>query len=198
MKPTNDYSAAHAYTNGPDRPGDVPPGGYICKIVQAIESSFERTGLPCIKVAIEIAEGEYAGRAREQWQYAKEFRPDAVWPMMLTQATLNKEGGTNPYFKGLISSIEASNANYKWDWDERKLAGKMIGIVFREEDYYNKDGELKTNTRPFYACDVLKIRTGVPIPPKKPVRTAAPAPTAPIAAESLGAPVDYVDDELPF
>lgn len=78
----------------------------------------------------------------------------------------DKDGNTNPYFKGFITAVEESNPGYKWNWDEKTLKGKKIGIVFRMEEYsYNGyDGEA---ARPFYAC-AYDDAPNMPIPkPKK-------------------------------
>lgn len=52
-------------------------------------------------------------------------------------------------FKRFCSAVSKSNGNFVFDGgavnsDEKTLAGKKIGIIFREEEYYGNDGEKKT------------------------------------------------------
>jgi len=48
-----------------------------------------------------------------------------------------------PFFKGFIVAIEKSNPGYQWDWDEKKLIGKFVVGVFGEEEYVDKNNEVK-------------------------------------------------------
>lgn len=74
------------------------------------------------------------------------------------------------FLKGMITAIENSNSGFKFNWDdpqnEKLLAGKLVGVVFGEEEYMH-DQEVKTAVKPFWMCSVDKIREGVEIPKKK-------------------------------
>jgi hypothetical protein len=52
-----------------------------------------------------------------------------------------------PFFKAFITAVEKSNPGYKWDWDETKLVGKNVIAVFRDEEYIDKEGNVKTGIR---------------------------------------------------
>ena len=52
-----------------------------------------------------------------------------------------------PFFKAFITAIEKSNPGYKWDWDEKKLIGKVVMAVFGEEEYKDTNGDIKIATR---------------------------------------------------
>lgn len=54
-----------------------------------------------------------------------------------------KETATK-FFKNFITSIQKSNSNYLWNWDENSLVGKLFVGVFDEEEYINKDGDVAT------------------------------------------------------
>ena len=43
-------------------------------------------------------------------------------------------------FKGFITAIEKSNKNYKWNFDEKSLVKKYIGLVIADEEYINQKG----------------------------------------------------------
>ena len=51
-----------------------------------------------------------------------------------------------PFFKAFITAVEKTNPGYKWDWDEKKLVGKNVMAVFGEEEYLDKNGEVKVGT----------------------------------------------------
>jgi hypothetical protein len=47
-------------------------------------------------------------------------------------------------FKAFIEAVGQSNQGFAWDWNEKQLVGKWVGIVTREEEYTSNSGELKT------------------------------------------------------
>ncbi len=199
MRPTNDYAQTKGYTAG-ESPAKLPAGGYVCRILSAREGAFPN-GDPCLQIALEIAEGEYAGSIREQFERKKQFNDNAKWPAILMQGTTVKgTSDTNPYFKGLITAIQESNIGYTWNWDEKTLANKLLGVVFREEQFYNQQtGELQSTVRPFYGCSTAQIKMGVATPKPKPPRQQTPAQASMAAANALGMMAEVVDDdELPF
>jgi hypothetical protein len=72
--------------------------------------------------------------------------------------------------------VEGSNAGYKWDNDERKLCCKFVGCVLREEEYRNRDGEIKVSLKPDVFYPAADIRAGkFDVPPKKTLSNAANA-----------------------
>ncbi len=198
MRPTSDFAQAKAYTNG-ESPAKFPAGGYVCRIISAREGAFPN-GDPCLQIALEIAEGEYAGTIREQFDRKKQFNDSAKWPAILMQGTTVKgTSDTNPYFKGLITAIQESNIGYTWNWDEKTLTNKLLGVVFREEQFYNQQtGELQSTVRPFYGCSTAQIKMGVATPKPRPPRTQTPAQASMAAASAMGMPAEYEDDELPW
>ena len=97
------------------------------------------------------------------------------------------------FFKGFISAVEQSNPGFKWDFDERKLVGKTIGVVLGDEEYRKKDGSI--GTRPVFdkVRSAETIRGGhFDIPPLK--KLAEDAPAAPV----WSAVTDDDSDGLPF
>ena len=69
-------------------------------------------------------------------------------------------------FKGLITSVEASNDKFKFNFDEKTLEGKKVGLVFREEDFLGQDGQVHTAVKPFFAVSYDKAEEAK-IPNKK-------------------------------
>lgn len=159
MNITPGYDKAAAYDGSSER---LPAGGYICKILKAW-CETTRSGAEKLVLALEIAEGEFAGYAKKQYERRKSNNPNATWPCIYDVFTL-RDGETNPYFKGMLKCVEESNAGYKWNWQEATLANRLVGMIFREEEFLAQDGSVKTTVRPAFARSVERIRNGVDVP----------------------------------
>ena len=89
------------------------------------------------------------------------------------QSTHTKDGAINPYFKGLINSIEKSNPGYSFEgagFNEATLAGKRVGFVFRDEPFTAQStGEIVHYMRPAWSCGYDEAKDQ-PAPAPKPVR----------------------------
>ena len=130
-------------------------GGHVCKIIKA-QMTSDRNGHEQMELYLDIAEGtEYDGFFRRQYE-ARKGESSTQWPVggIFRQYTevYNGNGETNPYFKGMIQAIVESNSGYVWDWNERSLTGKYNGVVFGEEEYMGRDGQIKKTTRARYVC----------------------------------------------
>ena len=185
-----DWETAQAYTG--DRRPQMTPGGHICKIV-ALRQETSKNGNQMIVVAFDIDEGSeldgfYKAKLKDQQKQNK----DSKWQGVIRFLLYSKDGGTNPYFKGFIKSLEESNAGYHWDWDERSPAGKKIGIVFREEEYM-QETQIRSSVKAWQVRSVQAILDGVPVPPKKLLETHGAQPFDPTAGF-----VAVDSDELPF
>lgn len=119
----------------------LPAGGYVCSIVRA-ECTKSKNGKEMLKLAIDIAEGEYKDFYLNQYlQEQERNKEQAKWRGSYYQLT---EGDSMGRFKGMLLNIEKSNPGYKWNWNEKSLEGKLFGGVFREEEYINRNGGLST------------------------------------------------------
>lgn len=190
MNITPNYDKAAAYDGSGER---LPAGGYICRILKAwVETTLG--GSEQIALALEIVEGEYAGFAKRQYESRKANNPNAKWACIFKQFTLGTDGQTNPYFKGMLKSIENSNSGYRWDWQEAGLANKLIGMIFQEEEFEATDGTIKTTVRPAFPRSVQRIRDGVEVPEIRRLNKQS-ANTNTLQNKGF-TPID--DDELPF
>lgn len=129
-----------------------PAGPYICKIT-AVEDVEEKEYL---KVSFDITEGEYKG------YYAKgrEEHPDWEWFGSYCKSYKTK---ALPMFKRFCSAVTKSNDGYTFDGgaansDEKSLIGKKLGLLFREEEYYSNDGELRTRLIVYSEFPIDKIK----------------------------------------
>jgi hypothetical protein len=136
-------------------------GGHKCKILKAEAQITKNSGRPTVVLFLDIADGPQAGYYKKQFENdTREFKR---WPCQYSQIT---EGKSLPFFKGMITSIEKSNPGYKWNWDEKSLAGKYVGVVFGREQYKNSKGELRFSTKPTQIRATEGIEN-VPIPEDK-------------------------------
>ena len=174
MKPINNFDTIQA-AGGFERP---EADGYVC-IIRHVEDHPDKE---FIHLEVDIAEGKFKGYAAETAERA------GFWPLRCNRFYGGKSVG---YFKAFLEAVEATNKGYRWNWNEQSLVGKGVGIVFREEEYMNRDGQIRTSIAPYEFKTAAQIREGdfkVP-PPKKLAATAAPAPST------------FIDDdggELPF
>ena len=126
---------------------NLPPGGYICKIVTVADVPQKEYLL----ITFDIAHGEYK-------DYYTELNNRAgFWGGKYFQSYKETALGM---LKRFVSCVEKSNQSYIWDCNESTLVGKHIGLVLAEEEYVSKDGEIKSNVKPVYVYTVEDIKTG--------------------------------------
>ncbi len=159
------------------------PGGYVCVILKV--SVEEKNYGHLMRIAFDIDNGPYEGYYDRMFKRRKENSKEAKWPGMYYQTI--KEDSLQ-YFKGFMKAIEASNPGFEWDWDEKKLAGKLFGGVFGEEEYLGKDDKVRTSVKCMYVRSVEQIKAGVKIPEIKRLDP----------MEQFGQEVTFNDDDIPF
>ena len=65
----------------------------------------------------------------------------------------------------MITSVEASNTGFKFNFNEQELVNKKVGLVFREEEFLGIDGQVHTAVKPFFAVSYDKAEESkVPAP----------------------------------
>lgn len=154
MEKIEGYETAQALTGEFER---LKPGGYICKIIAAKEEK-SKSGNRMLTLALDIDEGEYKGFFMKRFDELKKERKDPNDEVKYPNAAIYHqmlEGNDKAvgFLKGLMTSLEASNTNFKWNWDEKKLAGLKCGAIFGEEEYEKMDGSVGIS------CKVKFIRT---------------------------------------
>ena len=115
----------------------LPAGGYVCKIVNAVEHTNDMTGNKSLKVLVDIAEGQFKEYFKKA--YDNNTNPEKRWDNNSTKYIGLGEKSL-PFFKGFITAVENSNPGYKWNWDEKTLIGKKIGGVYQWEEYEKQNG----------------------------------------------------------
>ena len=184
MKKPNGWENTQAVMGGEDYEV-LTPGGHIVKILNA-ETAMSRAGKDMLVLNFEIAEGsDFDGMMQRAWKRRQK------WPVSGTyyQLTEDQQGGANPRFKGLIKAVEESNSGYAWNWDERTLKGRQVGMIFREEEYEANDGTVRTSVKPIAVCPALEAMDKA-APAKKLLERADKA-----AGQGF---TEEKDDDLPF
>ncbi len=149
----------------------LPVGAYVCYIKQAVVKENSSGNQLC--VLFDISAGEYAGYYDDDFK--RNQRENKKWKGVL-RLWLPKEDGSDKdewaksILKGFIAAVEESNRGYKWDWNEKSLAKKEIGILFRNEEW-EYEGKTGWATRPFRAISVDSVEDGsYAIPKDKPLK----------------------------
>ena len=154
MEKVQGYEEAQAITGEYER---LNAGGYICKIVSAKEEK-SKSGKRMLVLALDIIEGDkkdfFRNRFNEDNRTEKKWPAGAIYRQMLEG---EKAAG---FLKGLMTSLEASNENFKWDWDEKKLANLKCGAIFGEEEYEKMDGSVGITTKVKFIRTVKAIQDG--------------------------------------
>ena len=180
----------------------LPLGAYVCKVKQAKVTANDYGEQ--LAVLFDIAAGEYTDF------YQKEFNnnqnQDRKWKGVLRLWVPKDDGSdkdetTKSILKGFVTAVEKSNPGYKWDWNEGSLAGKQIGVLYRNEEW-EYDGKQGWAVRPFRAISADSVSNGdYTLPKDKPLsnkngNNITPFP-APATAPAGFTQVDE-DDFLPF
>lgn len=178
----------------------IPAGVYIAQIIGA---KVEETQYgERLLVQVEVAEGEYKGYFKRQFESKQGGNFEAKYAGVLrlnvpTGDGSERDGWNVNAFNGAMWCVEQSNSGYKWNWDERTLKGKMVGINVREREYeFNGVDGITTEICRFE--EVQRVRDGKAKVAKR-RELKHPASTAP----AYVAPAGFVettdeDEELPF
>ena len=189
MKKFNSFDTAKTYSETEK----LPAGGSVIKIMAASEETASN-GNAFLKISFDIAEGEYAGYYERKYRAANEN--DKKWKGNINLYVPLEDGSeqdeyTASKFKTSIMNIEESNAGYHWDWDEKKLKGKLAGCVFREKEY-EYEGNSVFFAEPFRIVSADNIRNNKFRMPKPKLLNGGSFGSTPVTADSV------TDDDLPF
>ena len=174
LKP-NDFEEVQGF--GDFKP--LPPGGYVCKIMEVKETLSQSTAREMLVISIDIAEGEYKGYYADKYR-AKQGE-NKVWEGRVFQLTKDKDGKTSKGFKTFVTAVRESNPGFEPAWSndtkvfENSFKGKLVGGVFRREEYEKKDksgqptGETAWSSKCFMFRSVDAVRKGIDVPEDKPL-----------------------------
>lgn len=164
----------------------LPVGGYICKITLADDYPMDAsTGKgDYLKIEYDIASGDFKDFYAEQFDRFGDY-----WGGVMFRSYKEK---ALPMFKQFTNCVEQSNAGYSWNFDEKSLVGKFIGLVIGEEEYEKKDGNIGTRLYVKNVKTVDQIKNGdFKVPELKKLKNTTASAFVPVADNSS-------DDDLPF
>lgn len=114
----------------------LPAGGYVIKIMDAKEESFDWGDR--LAIAFDIEEGEHKGFYDENFksQQGEDKKWKGVFRLKIHKDDgSEKDAWTHAWFTKNIVAIEDSNPGFFFDWDESKLKGKVVGALFNNKEY---------------------------------------------------------------
>ena len=173
----------------------LPNGGYVAEVKTARMESY--TWGDVLILAIDIAEGEFKNFFKQQ--YDNNTNEDRKWKGTFRINIPSKKSrylnNDVKKFNNLIFSFENSNPGFHFDWDEQKLKGKLIGVIYRTKEFLKDDGTVGEYSEAAGVTDIQSIRDGSFSPIKdKRLSDDRPAPAA--SSDSTFSALD--DEDLPF
>jgi hypothetical protein len=162
-------------------------GGYICKITKVEDVPNKEY----LKIEYDVVQGDFKDYFKNLFE-AKKF-----WGGNFIRSY--KETALS-FFKSFTTAIEKSNSNFKFNNDETKLVGKLIGLVLGEEGYIANDGSSKSRlyVKETRSVDAIKNKE-FEVPEYKPCpggKQVGPTPSS-VGDGFMNIP-DGIDEELPF
>lgn len=146
----------------------LPAGAYVAHIVNAFIGSFQ-DGSQGLFVAIEIAEGDFVGYFRKQFERFKKFAPNARWADngIIKIPLYDDNGKIHWRLKKFLETVKQDNPtkiNIVADssFDERNLIGLNVGVVVGEKESQKtkQNGEHFVNPYVSYAITIDAVRSG--------------------------------------
>lgn len=195
----NGYDEAPAYTG---ETMQLPAGCYVCKILGVKQDQYNEYDRFIMQ--FDIDEGEHKGFYQKQYSQMRQTDPNFKYKGEHRQ---NMDGPGLPFFKGLITSIEKSNAGFVFPFgqqgNEKTLVGKRFGAVMGREEFLTSDGKKRMATKIVQIRSVEGLKDAK-IPEDKLLgeNAGAAAPTTPQYEPAdkdgfVNIP-DGIDEELPF
>jgi len=139
----------------------LPAGGYVCEIKNAKVEEYTG-GLQTLVLAIDVIEGQYAGIFKRDFD--NNTREDKKWRGKYRINVPKDDGSemdawTKRGFNNFIWAVQESNTGYTWDWEEKKLKGKKVGVIYRNREW-EMSGNTGWTTEAAGSASVEEIRAG--------------------------------------
>lgn len=156
MKPVNGYNEAKVYTDFTK----LPAGAYVVGILGAEEVKGANGDRLVLK--FDICEGDFKNYYTEQFKNSQfedtKYKGNHSIFIPKDDGT-EDDAKTLRRFKTNIATIEDCNPGFHWDWDESKLKGKKVGMIFQDKEWSFK-GKTGFTAQPYGLCDIEDVRNG--------------------------------------
>ena len=193
MKKFSGYEESKEATKYAGGGGQLPPGAYVCKVLGVKFEEHPEESSDRLLLQFDICEGEYEGFFKKQ--YEANQREDKKFKGKITIYAPNdntKEEWQLNNFTRAINAFEDSNEGYTWEWKEKTLKDKIVGIVFGETGTRIEGRDIVyTEARFFVAAD--RVRNGSAPEAKFKAKNGYGENTEP-----SGADLSSLSEELPF
>ncbi len=140
----------------------LPKGNYVCKIISVAGHTSKKTGKPMVKIAFDIAEGEYKDFYKKRFD--EDDREDKKWPgdavYYMTVPSDGCEAFITEQWDTFWANVEDSNNGYVFTGDENTVKGKVFGGIFRIEQTQVDSGQVYNHTRLFRTRIAQDVRDG--------------------------------------
>ena len=169
----------------------LAPGGYVCRYTN-VEDKPDKEYL---YMEYDIAEGEFKDYYK-QMQDKFDF-----WGGRVIRSYKEK---AQPMFKRMCSAVSKSNGSFVFDGgqinsDEKTLVGKLVGLVFGEEEYIGNDGNVKIRLYVYAEHSVADIKSGnFKVPELKKLKNDSSASSKPAQVSDAFMNVPDGEEEVPF
>lgn len=168
----------------------VAPGGHKC-VIKKVEETKSKNGLDMLVINFDMHQTDTQPNyfANQYIADQKANRNPLKWRgVSYWVVDDNVEYGTKN-LKAFNTAITDSNEGFEIVWGDgyaKALEGKLVGIVFREEEYTKEDHTVGYATKPMRYCDFNKA-----FDQAIPKRKEAPAPQGPaVPGNWANAPVN--------
>ena len=189
-----DYTS---YAKQPMQFDVLPAGGYIAKIIEVDDRSWNGHSEPAHLIHMDIAEGEHMGIYKKNNAASDRDRWLTYWfaePMKSSPEWLLSKVG------GIQTSLMESNDNVNLS-DPHSWKGKYVGVVVGDEEAESNSGTVYTRPYVNYICSTIRIRKGenqpggYKIPKLKKLETYTPKP---LASTEMPDSFSAAEDDIPF
>lgn len=179
----------------------LPKGAYVIRIMDAREEPNKNNSGRHIKIAFDIAEGDYKGFYQEQFD--RNTNEDKKWPNDALFYLAIPENNSPAYvftnWNTFFADLEDSNNGFVFGGDVKTLKGKVVGGKFHIEQTEGNNGNIYDHTRLRWTCVADDVRNGKAgrLPNDKLI-SGTTAKTAPAAGNDFMNIPDGAGDEIPF
>jgi len=188
---------------------NLPAGVYVGKVLGAKIETQEIAGrdIDRLVLQLDVAEGEYTDHYKKLYEaskggmYPAKFK--GVLRLNIPVQGDQYEAMNKRILEGAAWCFQESNKGYKWDGDETRLKGLVVGFAVREADYLIEDsnGLRKVTSTEICRLDsVPEVKAGkCKVPKRRELKDAQKQKLAEYESNTQSAftTVDS-DDDLPF
>lgn len=176
----------------------LPAGGYVVRIINAKEETFDWGSR--LAIAFDIEEGEYKGFYKRNFdaQQSEDKKWKGTYRLNIPKEDGSKEDEwTQKKFNTVMVNIEESNPGFYFDWDESKLKGKLIGVLFNNKEW-SINGKTGFFTNPHSIVTVETIRSGKFTVPADTLLSGSKASAPTTDSNGFMALPSGAEEEIPF